>query len=145
MNRESRWVVDTNVLVSAMLFEDSIPGRAVLHLLARGQVLISEASLQEVREVLNREKFKKYVSFEDRELFLTRFIDAAEMFEPTVAVRACRDPRDDKYLELAVGGKASGIITGDEDLLILHPFQTIPILTPADYLSLHSQPPDPVI
>ena len=42
----------------------------------------------------------------------------------------CRDPKDDKFLELALNGKATHIVSGDEDLLVLHPFRGIPILTP---------------
>ena len=49
-------------------------------------------------------------------------------------VRACRDPRDDKFLEAAVNGRADFVITGDKDLLALQPFAGIAIVTPADYL-----------
>jgi predicted nucleic acid-binding protein len=51
-------------------------------------------------------------------------------------IRACRDPRDDKFLEVAVNGRADAIVTGDQDLLVLNPFQGIPILSPAGYLEL---------
>ncbi|WP_459868116.1 putative toxin-antitoxin system toxin component, PIN family [Endothiovibrio diazotrophicus] len=47
----------------------------------------------------------------------------------------CRDPKDNKFLELAVAGGASALITGDQDLLALHPFRGIPILAPADFLA----------
>ena len=53
----------------------------------------------------------------------------------THTVRACRDPRDDKFLELAVNGEATLIVTGDNDLLSLNPFRDIPIITPAAHLS----------
>ena len=49
-------------------------------------------------------------------------------------IQACRDPKDDKFLELAVNGEADLIISGDEDLLTLHPFMDISILSTADYL-----------
>jgi predicted nucleic acid-binding protein len=49
-------------------------------------------------------------------------------------IQACRDPRDDKFLEVAINGEADMIITGDGDLLALHPFMGMPILTPLDYL-----------
>ncbi len=51
-------------------------------------------------------------------------------------IRVCRDSRDDKFLELAVDGRANMILTGDEDLLALHPFRGIAIHTPAQYLEL---------
>jgi len=49
-------------------------------------------------------------------------------------ITICRDPRDNKFLELAVDGKAQIIITGDQDLLILNPFENIDVLTPRDFL-----------
>jgi putative PIN family toxin of toxin-antitoxin system len=53
----------------------------------------------------------------------------------THTIRECRDPKDDKFLELAVNGRANVLVTGDKDLLALHPFRGIPILAPAQYLS----------
>ncbi len=50
-------------------------------------------------------------------------------------IRACRDPKDDKYLELAVAAKADCVITGDHDLLVLNPFRGIPILLAADFVN----------
>ena len=58
-----------------------------------------------------------------------------EIVEVVRAVRACRDPDDDRFLEVAVNGDADVIVSGDRDLLVLHPFQKIAILTPADYLA----------
>ena len=49
-------------------------------------------------------------------------------------VHACRDARDDKFLELAVSGRAAYIISGDDDLLVLHPFRDIAIMTAAEFL-----------
>ncbi len=51
-------------------------------------------------------------------------------------ITACRDRKDDKFLELAVNGKASYVITGDQDLLVLNPFQDIAIISASEYLSL---------
>jgi predicted nucleic acid-binding protein len=61
---------------------------------------------------------------------------AAEEVFVSAPIRACRDPRDDKFLEAAVHGHADLILTGDRDLLDLHPFRAIAILTPAAYLDL---------
>jgi predicted nucleic acid-binding protein len=52
----------------------------------------------------------------------------------TCIVHACRDPKDDKFLQLAVNGNADFIIAGDDDLLVLNPFHGFPIITPASYL-----------
>jgi predicted nucleic acid-binding protein len=57
------------------------------------------------------------------------------LVEITEMIEACRDPKDNKVLEVAVNGQATCIVTGDEDLRILHPFRGIPILTPAEFLA----------
>jgi putative PIN family toxin of toxin-antitoxin system len=51
-----------------------------------------------------------------------------------IAIHACRDPKDNKFLELAVESGAACIITGDKDLLVLNPYEHIQILTAADFL-----------
>ena len=85
--------------------------------------------------MLGREKFDRYITREDRERFLAAFIGAAKFIEITEHVSACRDPKDDKFLELAVSGQATCIVTGDDDLLVLHPFREIPILSVAQFLA----------
>ncbi len=49
-------------------------------------------------------------------------------------VRVCRDPKDDKFLELAVNGRADCIVSGDDDLLVPNPFRGVDVLTPSDFL-----------
>lgn len=90
---------------------------------------------KELEDVFTRPRFDKYVSLEDRIGFLS-LLDRQFLLwpEPQVAIQASRDPKDDKYLTLAVSCRASCIITGDKDLLVLHPFKNIPIITAADFL-----------
>jgi len=90
----------------------------------------------ELAEVLSRAKFDPYLTIDERQNFLRLFDRIAERIEVVRAIRVCRDPRDDKFLELAVEGEADIIITGDNDLLTLDPFQGISILTPARFLDL---------
>jgi putative PIN family toxin of toxin-antitoxin system len=85
--------------------------------------------------VLGRKKFDRYLLPEERERFLARLVLEATLIEVTVHIQVCRDPKDDKVLELAVSSNAMCIISGDQDLLELNPFQNIPILTPAEFLS----------
>jgi predicted nucleic acid-binding protein len=59
---------------------------------------------------------------------------SAELVSITERVVACRDPTDDKFLELSVSGRADLILTGDRDLLVLHPFRSIPIVTPLTFV-----------
>lgn len=134
MNESVRCVFDTNTLVSALLFARSTPGLAFRHALKHGRVLLSSSTIEELAEVLQRPKFERYVTAAEREEFLAAFIERATFVESTEVVHACRDAKDDKFLELAVSGKASYIITGDSDLLVLHPFRNMTIITPAEFL-----------
>jgi len=134
MNPDRRFVFDTNVIISALLVHDSIPGRAFIRALKSGAVLISSESVQELGDVLGRERFARYITREERERFLEALIRETELVEVNESVKACRDPKDDKFLELAVNGSASCIVTGDDDLLVMNTFRGIKILTPADFL-----------
>ncbi len=134
MSESPRYVFDTNTLISALLFARSKPGQAFRHALKHGHILSSSATIEELAEVLQRAKFERYVTAAAREEFLAAFVERAMLLEPSEAVRACRDSKDDKFLELAIGGGVSCIITGDEDLLALHPFRNIAIMTPAEFL-----------
>jgi len=130
-----RRVLDTNVLISRLLMAHSVPGRAVRHAVDTGLLLVSDATLDELADVLVRPKFDPYVTPEERQGFLQRLLRIAERVPILRQIRACRDPRDDQFLDVAVNGDADVIITGDGDLLALHPFMGVAILTPADYLA----------
>lgn len=130
-----RLVFDCNVLVSALLVNTSAPGQAILKAKASSStLLLSNHVLAELIEVLARSKFDKYVSKMARQLFLEEFQSLSTKIEITTRVKICRDPKDDMYLELALSGKADFIITGDPDLLVLHPFKNIPVITPRVFL-----------
>ena len=135
MAARERVVVDNNALVSRLLLPDSAPGRAVRKAVDKGQVLVSEATLNALAEVLTRRKFDRYVTLEDRMQFLRLLGSIAELVPIGYAIRACRDPRDDKFLELAVNGRATLIVTGDRDLLAPDPFHGVSIVTPSAYLA----------
>jgi len=132
MSGDARYVFDTNVIISALLFNASVPGQAFARSLQHGTLLISQSLVEELNDVLGRDRFDRYVSREERERFLESLIRESELVEIVDAVRACRDPDDDRILELAVNGRASCIVTGDADLLVLHPFRGIQIVTPAE-------------
>ena len=130
-----RFVFDTNVLVSAALIAGSIPRQAFDNALDEGRILISVPVLLELAEVLSRKKLNKYLFEEERMRFLIALLKEAELVEITEVVTDCRDVKDNKFLELAVSGKADCIVSGDDDLLVLNPFRGIPILTPKEFLS----------
>ncbi len=133
MSSKANYVFDTNIIVSALLFEDSKPALALQEALDQGNLLLSMEVAEEIAEVLRRSKFDRYVKRKTREEFLRAFILEAVFVEIIKTIKVCRDPKDNKFLELAVNGNASHLITGDEDLLALNPFQGISIMTPNQF------------
>jgi putative PIN family toxin of toxin-antitoxin system len=131
-------VLDASTLVSAALKADSIPERALLRAVNEpNRLLLSREVEEEYREVLFRPKFDRYVSAERRQRILDIVVVAAERIEFPAAVRECRDPKDDKYLALAAAGKADVIVSSDvHDLVSMHPWRGVSILSPGAYLEL---------
>jgi putative PIN family toxin of toxin-antitoxin system len=130
----THFVFDTNVIVSALLFNDSGPGRAFFRALNYGTILIARPLVKELSEVLCRSKFDRYISPEERDKFLEALVTESNLIETTESVHVCRDPEDNQILELAVNGNAAFIVTGDIDLLVLNPFRGVQIVTPAEFL-----------
>lgn len=134
MTERSHWVLDTNTLVSRLLVPGGTAAKAVDHALAQGLLLVSEATLDELVEVLGRPKFDPYVTREDRRRFIELMGGVSRIVPILHCIRACRDPKDDKFLDVAMSGNARAIITGDRDLLELDPFHEVRIVTPAAFL-----------
>ncbi len=134
MTTKRRVVIDTSVLISAALIEQGKPHAAVFYVLGHEILLASSNTFHELETRLRRTKFLRYLRVEEREAYL-RFIRERSRFIPiTETITACRDPKDDIFLELAVSGQADMILSSDNDLLVLHPFRGIPILKPAAFL-----------
>ena len=136
MTNKPRFVFDTNTLVSALLFKESVPRKAFNRAMESGVILISLDVVAELNDVLSRKKFNKYVTEEERIEFLILLLHETVFVEVKENIVECRDQRDDKFLELAVCGNSQYIISGDADLLVLHPFRNISIVTPRDFLEL---------
>ena len=134
MPSKPRFVFDTNAIVSALLLGQSVTRRALDKGLQEGELLVSRATIEELNEVLRRDLFERYVTEEERIQFLTALVREATLIEVTGSVTECRDPNDNKFLELALSGKASCIVSGDDDLLVLNPYRGIPVLTPREFL-----------
>lgn len=134
MTSRPRYVLDTNVIVSALLFPDSKPGQAFFQERTRGEILLSGKAIEEIVEVIRRPKFDRYVLAEERDRFLATLIRESSFIETMESICECRDPKDDKWLELAVGGAAERVISGDDDLLQLKSFRGIPIMTPTQFI-----------
>jgi putative PIN family toxin of toxin-antitoxin system len=121
-----------------MLKRDSVPERALRHALEQpNRVVISEDVELEYREVILRRKFDRFLPLERRQAFLDVVIATSVNVEISGLVAECADPKDDKYLALAAAAFADVIISGDtRQLLPMHPWRGISILSPAGYLAL---------
>uniref|UniRef100_F4CAE3 PIN domain-containing protein n=1 Tax=Sphingobacterium sp. (strain 21) TaxID=743722 RepID=F4CAE3_SPHS2 len=137
MRMNNYFIFDTNTLLSALFNEDSTAGLALKRARISGTLLVSDEIVAEYVIVFSREKFNRWVKMETRIDFIENIISNSISINPAQTITACRDPKDDKYLSLAVSAQASCIITGDKDLLVLHPFDKIPILNPTDFLTVY--------
>jgi putative PIN family toxin of toxin-antitoxin system len=134
-----RAVIDTNILVRALIVPHGTVGPVLLRLRQGEYVLLyAHSLLEELVDVLNRPRIRgKYgLTEQDIETVMGLILLRGEAVVPQEHIVACRDPRDDQFLEVAVSGKADVLVTGDEDLLVLHPFAGIPILPPAAFLEM---------
>ena len=131
-------VIDASTFISAALKPSSVPEQAFLRAIDEpNRLILSQEVEDEYREVLFRPKFDRFVSTERRQRILDVVLVGAERVEPTETVQECRDPKDDKYLALAASGKADVIVSSDiRHLLSMHPWRSVRILRPADYLIL---------
>ena len=133
-----RAVLDTGVLVSALISRQGTTG-AVLQALrdARFRAIYSIEILVEIIDVLGREPFrtKYHIEADDITVLINLVRLRGELVTPGRRIQACRDPNDDKFLEAALAGKADCVVSGDADLLVLTPFEDIPIMRPAEFLA----------
>jgi len=127
-------VIDTNVLVSAFLFPACVPGLSLRKARETSRLVFTASSLEELVQVLMRSKFDRYATVAQRRHFLGLLTQLDKPITVSTSVVACRDPRDNHILEAAVNGSAETIVTGDKDLLDLHPFHGIRILTPTAFV-----------
>jgi uncharacterized protein len=123
-------VLDTNVLVAALVAR-GVCSDLLEHCVRSHTVVSSPALLDELREVLTR-KFRQRDA--DVRAAVALFAEAFTLVTPPALDRSvCRDPGDDLVLTTALAGRCAAIITGDQDLLVLDPFQQIRILAPAAF------------
>jgi putative PIN family toxin of toxin-antitoxin system len=134
-----RAVVDTNILIRAVIKPRGTVGPVLLRL-RNGEytLLYAQPLLEELIDVLNRPRISEKYQLTDQDIqAVVRLILLRG--EPVATVKrivACRDPKDDKFLEVAVAGGADVIVSGDEDLLTLHPFAGIPVVAPVTFLQM---------
>lgn len=136
-----RVAIDTNVLISCLLFGGQLSWLRSLWLEKRIIPLLSRETFDEFRRVLAYPKFSLSLS-EIRAIINDEILPYFEVIEvEQITTSICRDPHDEKILAVADAGKASYIITGDMDLLVLQTFGNIKIITPKDFQTFVACPP----
>lgn len=138
MSLEHLFVFDNNVLVSAFLFRASTPRQSFDLAQSLGSIVYSDETIDELWNVLVRPKFDRYLSLSERITLLTGFEQVAQQISLEHNVVLCRDPKDDKFLNLALSANAECIVSGDADLLVLEEIFSIPILTPAQFIQKYN-------
>jgi uncharacterized protein len=136
MSLDKYIVVDTSVLISALLKPNSVPAQALEIARTHYKLAVSTETLTELAKVLSRDYLTRYRTIDEREAFLVLYSELAEVIDITEHVSDCRDPKDNKFLDLAIAAKAQILVSSDSDLLVLHPYQNIDIVTPAIFLQI---------
>lgn len=134
MSFGSRLVFDTSTLVGAVLKPRSTPALALTLAWEVADVIVSDETLDELRVVLSRSRLDAYRDPADRMSFLELYRAMTLRVPDIVPMTACRDPRDDKFLALAVSGGAQAIVSSDDDLLSMVRFEGVVILSPRQFL-----------
>ncbi len=127
--------MDTNALVSAFLLPASVSRLAFDKAADAGMIATSNEAFAEFREVFLRKKFNKYLPLVERAEIIDSINEIVVFFTISEIITDCRDPKDNKFLELAVSANASCIITGDNDLLVLHPYRNISIINASYFIN----------
>lgn len=130
-----RVVIDTNVWISRLLLSNSVAALAVDKALREHEVVVSEPLIEELADVLSRDKFDRYVSLEDRQDFVRRVLQVATIAPVLSDVADCRDPKDNHLLALALDSESERLVSGDSDLIALNPWRGVAIITPHDFLA----------
>jgi putative PIN family toxin of toxin-antitoxin system len=131
-----RLVFDTSSLVPACLYPEREPARILRHALLAHEVFASVETFDELAAVLAREKFDAWQPRERRLTWVRLFREAVTWVEVAALVTECRDPKDDKFLALALSAKAHILVSSDIHLLEMHPFRGVRILSLADFSAL---------
>lgn len=136
--KKHRVIIDTNLWISYLLTRELSRVDKVFRN-NRIVLLFSAELLDEFIEVAQRPRLKRYFQADDIELLLKEIQSVAAFIKVTSKITACRDPKDNFLLALAKDGKASHLVTGDKDLLVLKKFDDTKIVTITEYLKADSR------
>ena len=129
-----RVVLDTSTLIGAMLRTRSLPSAVLAWVLDNCVLYASDATLKELAQVVQRDGFDRYLPLPERTRFFQQYAMRATVVEPLLAVNDCRDPKDNKFLELALHVSADVLVSSDADLLSLNPWRGMAVLNPAEFV-----------
>lgn len=129
-------VLDTNILVSALLVKTGIPAR-IIDRITQFEVLCTNDMLAELERVLHYPRLQRKYGLTEE--VITSFVQKVRQASLVVSIEAnvggvVRDPKDEMFLACAIAGSADYIVSGDADLLVLESYAGIVIITPADFL-----------
>jgi uncharacterized protein len=128
-------VLDTNLVVSAVINPEGAASQALDIADTYFDIVASQETLSELIDVLRREKFDRYAPREERKLFAMDYADTAKLVHVQTAVTECQDPKDNKFLALAVDSRAVLVVSGDKKhLTSMKQFQGIPIIGVREFL-----------
>lgn len=142
-----RVVFDTSTLIGALLLPNSVPRRALNAALAQCEMCASEATLAELESVIGRAKFDRYLDRATRRAFFDQVSRQMRLFavadeDEARLPRACRDPRDNKFLALVLSSDADILVSSDADLVSMDPYEGVAVMIAADFLAQSTKPHD---
>jgi uncharacterized protein len=128
-------VIDTSVLIAACIYPDRKPAAIFRQALVQFKLAVSAETLGELEVVLGRSKFDRWRAAEERLAWFEQYRDNVTLYDTPVISTACDDPKDNKFLDIALAAKAIVIVASDDDLWRLHPHKGIDILSLQDFQS----------
>ncbi len=130
------FVLDTVVLIKAALSERSAAAAVFRKADTQGILIYSDETIVELERKLAMPKFDKYIPATKRQQFLQHYLQIGLNIPITKIAKICRDPNDDMFLSLALSAHADCVVTEDKDMLVLNPFENIPILSTPNFLKI---------
>jgi putative PIN family toxin of toxin-antitoxin system len=136
-----RLILGTNGIISGVLFKGEAIRSLLLYAFNEYPLVFSQATWDALASVFQRDAFEKIMPLGARLRVLAELASKVEVVESTSIVTDCRDPKDNKFLSLALDANAIAIVTGDDDLKVLHPYKGIAIQSLADFMRLQMPAP----
>lgn len=133
-------ILDSNLVVSAFLNPRGAAAEALCIAIENFEIACSKETFAELVDVLQRDKFNRYASKPERLARLEAYAQSALFYNVALSVTDCKDPKDNKFLALAVTTQAKALVSGDKkDLVSMNPYQGIPIIGLREFIETYPQ------